>query len=201
MPDGVQSFEFKPAVLAGRNHWTLDGGFLTRNGELYCDLGAVESARFAEMSSSRIYAAWLDLHHEGGRHRIGCNVRRPDENNRQFMSLSAAILDELAERKPDMKVAFGAGGGGVGWAFFIMGVLMVVGAVAFVIGEIMMDAPLAEILWSFLFCAMFAGFGALMAVNFRPWVPAATLPPASARDVVAKLAVNDQPSAREQDGE
>ncbi|MEQ8559073.1 MAG: hypothetical protein RIB03_12215 [Henriciella sp.] len=200
MPDGVQSFEFKPALMRGRDNWTLDGGFLTRNGELFCDLGMVDSARFAEMSSQRSYAAWLDLHEGKTRRRIACNIRRPSDQNREFMSLAGAVFEHLAERKPELKVAIGAGSG-VRWAFFIMGALMVLGAIAFMIAETIMDAPQSEILVALIFCALFAGVGGLMAANNRPWAPPLELTADRARQVIARLMQDSEPAPGKGDGD
>ena len=111
MADDVQSFEFKTALLSGRDNWTLDAGFLTRNGELFCSLDNVKRARFAQMTVRYSHSSWLDLHFEDRRQRISCNMHPGDESNREFLSLCSAILSDLAARKPGMSVAFGAGGG------------------------------------------------------------------------------------------
>lgn len=119
MAEPVQSFQFQPGPAWGRNNWTLDGGFLTRNGELFSNLDTIEGAGFAEAPDRNQPSAWLELKFASGRHRIACNMPPGDENHAAFMQLAAAILGAISERDPDMKVAIGSGA--LRWLFFWRG--------------------------------------------------------------------------------
>ncbi len=119
MAEPVQSFQFQPGPAWGRNNWTLDGGFLTRNGELFSNLDTIEGAGFSEAAGRQKPSAWLELKFASGCHRIACNMPYGDENHAAFMQLATAILDALAERDPDMRVSIG--GGVLRWLFFWRG--------------------------------------------------------------------------------
>jgi hypothetical protein len=196
----MQSFEFKPALLRGRNNWTLDSGMLTRNGELYCSLATIEAARFAEITTSRTHSAWLDLYVGGRRLRIGCNYPRGDAHNRQFMGLSEAIFSGLEAIRPDVRVAIGAGGG-ARWAMFLIGagtalfgMFMLVSGL---LGQVNSEAGIFAVL---------AGLGAAalgvwMGWSFRPWAAPATLPVSAARQYVAQLNPKQGPEPTKQTGQ
>ncbi|WP_084395679.1 hypothetical protein [Henriciella aquimarina] len=200
MADDIQSFEFKPALMRGRDNWTLDGGFLTKNGELFCDLGRIESARFAEMASQRVYTAWLDLYQGDGRHRIACNLRRPSEHNQQFMSLAASVLENLAAREPDMPVAFGAGSG-VRWAMFLIGLLAGLFGLGLWASVAMGGTAQDETLFVLLFGGLFVVFGAGLGWAYRPWAPPRMLSASAARDLVRRFAANAGPQKGKDQGE
>ena len=200
MADTVQRFEFKPALMRERNNWTLDGGFLTCNGELFSDLNAITSARFAELHVRHTYSTWLDLNYEGGRHRIACNMPPGDKNHTAFLQLTAATLSELAERKPDMKVTFGTVGA-VRWALFLIGFaagLFGLGILAFMLSG---GTDRGDGLFVFLFGGAFLLFGGAMAWIYRPWAPPATLPVTRARDLVSRLALHHKPESGEDESE
>lgn len=200
MSDTVQRFEFKPAAMRDRNNWTLDGGFLTCNGELFSDLNAITSARFAELQVRQTYSAWLDLTYEEGRHRIACNMPRGDKNHTAFMQLSAAILSELAERKPDMKVTFGAVGA-VRWAMFLIGFAAALFGVAILAFMMSGGSDPGEGLFVMIFGGAFLLMGTVIAWSFRPWAPPALLPVARARDLVVRLTVDQHPASGEDESE
>lgn len=192
----MKHFEFKPALMRGRNHWTLDSGLLTRNGEPFCDLGRVIRARFAEMTVRYTHSEWLDLYFEGGRHRISCNMPSGDESNTQFRALGGAILSELAERKPDLQVAIGAGGT-IRWAMFIIGLLAGVTGLVFAGAALGGGVRESKTLFATLFGGGFILFGGLLAWRYRPWAPPLLLPVKAAGDMLARLALNDQPASTE----
>lgn len=201
MADDVQSFEFKPALLQGRNNWTLDGGFLTRNGELFCSLDDITGARFAQMSVRHTHSAWFDLQFEGGRHRIACNMPPGDENYRQFMSLCAAVLNDLDTRKSGIRVSFGAGGA-VRWSMFLTGLVAALFGLGILISLANGGVRESRTLAAFIFGAGFALFGAGMSWSYRPWAPPAILAAGTARDLVARLALHGHPqTGKDQDEE
>ena len=191
----MQSFEFKPALLRGRNNWTLDSGMLTRNGQLFCSLSSIDSARFGEMRSQRAYSAWLDLHAGEKRHRIACNIARGDKNNVAFMHLAGAILGELSLLKPDLQVQMGAGAG-VKWAMFI------IGFVSLIFGVMMLAAaPLGFVDNDRMLTAYLTGgtallFGGWLCWQFRFWKGPDTMPAASARLHVLSLAPSEKPAGQ-----
>lgn len=200
MADDVQSFEFKTALLSGRDNWTLDAGFLTRNGELFCSLDNVKRARFAQMTVRYSHSSWLDLHFEDRRQRISCNMHPGDESNREFLSLCSAILSDLATRKPGMSVAFGAGGG-VRLAMFVIGVVALVCGLGMVMAAAMGGVREERVLFAMVFGGGFALFGAALGWTYRPWAAPVTLPIGTARDVLAGLALDSEPQAGEDQGE
>ena len=200
MADDVQSFEFKPALMRGRDNWTLDAGFLTRNGELFCSLDNVAGVRFAQLSARHTHSSWLDLTLEDRKERISCNLPPGDESNSQFLALAAAILADLETRKPDLKVAFGAGGA-VRIAMFAIGLLALV--FGLIVWIILANGGVREsrALMAFLFAGGFVLFGGGLAWSYRPWAPAAMVPVETARLLVAGLALDDQPEQGQDDGE
>ena len=200
MADDVQSFEFKTALLSGRDNWTLDGGFLTRNGELFCSLDNVKRARFAQMTVRYSHSSWLDLHFGDRRQRITCNMHPGDDSHEAFLSLSAAILDELAARKPGMQVAFGAGGA-IRWTMFLIGVAALVFGLGIFAAALMGGVGDDKRLFAMIFGGGFALFGAGLGWNYRPWAPPVTLSVDRARDVVAQLALDAEPQPAQDDGE
>ena len=107
----MQSFEFKPALLRGRDNWTVDSGMLTCNGELYLSFADVTSLHFGEMTVRQTHSAWLDIETSETRHRIGCNAPRGDQNSEQFLALCQAIVADVSEKKPDLAMKVGVGGG------------------------------------------------------------------------------------------
>ena len=200
MAEDVQSFEFKPALMRGRDNWTLDAGFLTRNGELFCSLDNVAGVRFAQLSARHAHSSWLDLTLEDRKERISCNLPPGDENNAAFLGLATAILADLEVRKPDLQVAFGAGGA-VRIAMFAIGLVAL--AFGLVVWIILANGGVREsrALMAFLFAGGFVLFGAGLAWSYRPWAPPAMVPVETARLLVAGLALDDQPEQDEDGGE
>ncbi|MGB3627072.1 MAG: hypothetical protein WA989_14670 [Henriciella sp.] len=196
----MQSFEFKAALLAGRKQWTLDSGLITKDGEPFCDLGRVDRALFAEMTVRYTHSEWFDLFHGRTRYRITCNLPDGDEHNMEFKRLVSAITTELAARDPDLPVAFGAGGG-ERKAMFTIGLL------AFVFGAIILAALMmggvrdSKAMFAMLFGGGFVLFGALTGWTSRPWASLPSLPASTAREIFARLAVQEDPSSAEPKGE
>jgi len=182
--------------MRGRDNWTLDAGFLTRNGELFCSLDNVVGVRFAQMTARHVHSSWLDLTLEDRRERISCNLPPGDENNTAFLGLTAAILEDLETRKPGLQVAFGAGGA-VRMAMFAMGlVALVFGLVVWII---LANGGVREskALMAFLFAGGFVLFGGGLAWSYRPWAPPAMVPVETARLLVTGLALDEQPEQGE----
>lgn len=198
MASDVQSFEFKPALMRGRNNWTLDAGFLTRNGELFCSLDNITGVRFAQMRVRYTHSAWLDLAFAGGRHRITCNMPPGDESHSQFLTLVTSILDELSDRKPDMQVAMGAGSG-VRWAMFLIGVFAALFGLAFLLITASGGVRESKALFAYVFGSGFTAFGVGLAWVYRPWAPPALLPVALARELIARLSLDHDPTETEAD--
>lgn len=196
----MQGFEFKPALLRGRDNWTIDSGMLTRNGELYCSFANVKAARFAQMTTSRNHTAWLDLKTDRRRNRIACNFHPASQDYQAFNTLCLAIMDELDRAVPDTRVAIGAGGG-VRWSMFILGLLTAV------FGVFMTGMGLAGRVndGTVLFAAMFGlgavAFGLWLGWTFRPWAPPLTLSPSEARSYLARFSAEQQPAETEEQGE
>ncbi|MEM5516833.1 hypothetical protein WNY37_07715 [Henriciella sp. AS95] len=196
----MQSFEFKAAVLAGRKPWTLDSGLITKAGEPFCDLRQVDRALIAEMTVRYNHSAWFDLFDGKKRYRISCNLPDGDEHNLEFKRLVSAILADLAERKPDLPVAFGAGGG-ERTAMFTIGVLAFVFG-AFVLIALMMGGVRDSKAMLALLCGGgFMLFGAWTGWSSRPWASPPSLPVSAASEIFARLAVKEEPSGAEDQGE
>ena len=195
----MQSFEFKPALMRGRTHWTLDSGQVTKNGEPFCSLDRVTGARFAQMTVKRSHSEWFELVIPGGHHRITCNMYPGDESNLQFRALCAAVLDDLARRKPDMQVAIGAGGG-IRWAMFIIGLVAGLFGLAVMLLTATGAVRESKALFAILFGLGFAAFGAFIGWSYRPWAPPELISVADARDMLSELAAHGDPSSAEQDG-
>ncbi|WP_370323156.1 hypothetical protein [Henriciella pelagia] len=195
----MQTFEFKPALMRGRDNWTLDSGLVTHNGEPFCSLERVTAARYAEMSVKHTHSEWFELTVPGRVHRVSCNMPAGDDSNRQFRALCAAVLTDLVERKPDLQVTIGAGGA-IRWAMFI------IGAVAAVFGLIVLASiglgaiRDAKVGFALVFSLGFVAFGAWLAWSYRPWAPPLLLPVSVARDLLSRLSVNEQPATAEKGG-
>lgn len=192
----MQGFEFKPALLRGRDNWTIDSGMLTRNGELYCSFANVTDARFAQMATSRNHTAWLDLQTDRRRNRIACNFPPASPDYQAFNALCLAVMEELESHKPGMRVAIGAGGG-VRWSMFILGLL----TMAF--GVFMMGMGLAgrvndgTVMFSAGFGLGAIALGAWFCWSFRPWAPPMTLSPSETRGYLARFSSKDEPAGAE----
>lgn len=189
----MQTFEFKPAVLRSRSHWTLDSGLLTRNGQPFCDLGQVTQARYAEMSVRRTHSEWFELGYPGGRHRIACNMWPGDPHNTEFRKLCAAILSKLADRKPDLQVVIGAGGG-VRWAMFLIGALSALFGLGVLLSIFMGGVNDGKVAFALLFSSGFILFGVWLGWAYRPWAPPLLMPVSAARDMLLRLAMDEKPA-------
>ncbi len=194
----MQSFEFKPAIMRGRISWTLDSGFVTKDGEPFCNLAAIDRATFAEMTVRYTHSAWFDMFDGKTRYRITCNMPEGDEHNIAFKRLTAAILGEIETRKPDLQVAFGAGGG-IRTAMFLIGLLAAVFGLIILVSLMGGGVRTGRSLGAFAFGTGFTLFGAWLGWSYRPWAPVPTLPVGVARHVIAGLAGNKHP-ANGQDG-
>lgn len=198
----MKSFEFKPSLLRERDNWTIDSGMLTCNGELFCSLANVEQVHFAEMEAQQSRTTWLDLKAaDNTRRRISCTAPAGDENGEQCLALYRETLDALAALKPEMKVSVGATGGGSRWAVFLLGIIGVVAGLA-ALGAVPggLIAPALEV-YALSAGAVLTLGGAALAFFFRPWVAPKRLNVSEARDYVASLSLDGDPSGAEQQGE
>lgn len=189
----MQTFAFKPAVLRRRTNWILDSGMLTRNGELFSDLGRITGVRYAEMSMRRSHSEWFELSFPGGRHRIPCNMWPGDENNTEFRKLCAAILSELAERKPDLQVVIGAGGA-VRWSMFLIGLLAALFGLVVFLAVFAGGVRESKAAFALLSGGGFILFGVWLGWSYRPWVPPRVMGVSAARDMLSRLAMDKQPA-------
>lgn len=193
----MQSFEFKPALLRGRDNWTVDSGMLTCNGELYLSFANVTGLHCGELSARQTHSAWLDIETGGTRHRIGCNAPRGDQNNEQFLALCRAIVTEVAEVRPDLTMKVGVGGG-ARWTLFLLGLAMIVaGIVGMAFSQ---EARRGMELFSLAAGGGFALFGLLLAFMWRPGAGIRKLDLDEARAQLTGQSLNPDPAEAEKQG-
>lgn len=193
----MQSFEFKPALLRGRDNWTVDSGMLTCNGELYLSFADVTGLRFGELSTRRTHSAWLEVTTPDHNYRIGCNAPRGDQNNEQFLALCRAIVDEVGEVQPDLKLKVGVGGA-PRWIFFLLGLAMIVaGIVGMAFSQ---ETRRGMELYALTAGACFAAVGLLVASVWRPGTGIRKLDLDEARAHLTGQSLNPDPAEAEKQG-
>lgn len=190
----MQSFEFKPALLRGRDNWTVDSGMLTCNGELYLSFADVTGLHFGEMTVRQTHSAWLNVETGETRHRIGCNAPRGDQNNEQFLALCWAIVGEVAEKKPDLTMKVGVGGG-ARWTLFLLGLAMIAaGIVGMAFSQ---EARRGMEVFALAVGGGFALFGLLLAFMWRPGAGILVLNSDQALAHLAARSLNPDPAKAE----
>ena len=194
----MQSFEFKPALLRGRDNWTVDSGMLTCNGELYLSFADVTGLHFGEMTVRQTRSAWLDIDTGGTRHRIGCNAPRGDLDSEQFLALCRAIVTEVAETKPDLTMKVGVGGG-ARWTLFLLGLAMIAAGIAGMVFS--QEARRGMEFFALAAGGGFALFGLLLAFMWRPGAGILVLNSDQARAHLAARSLNPDPAKAEKQGE
>jgi len=194
----VQSFEFKPALLRGRDNWTVDSGMLTCNGELYLSFANVTGLQFGELSVRQTHSAWLDVETSNSQHRISCNAPRGDSHSEAFLALCSAIVGEVAEVKPDVTMKVGVGGGSR-WSLFLLGLAMIVAGIAGM--ALSQEARRGMELFALAAGGGFVMFGMLMAFTWRPGAGVRRLNLDEARAHLAARSLNRDPADGERNGE
>ncbi|HIG23637.1 MAG TPA: hypothetical protein EYG02_04255 [Henriciella marina] len=193
----MQSFEFKPALLRGRDNWTVDSGMLTCNGELYLSFANVTGLHFGELRARQTHSAWLDVETGDRRHRIGCNAPPGDQNYEQFLALCRAIVGEVAEARPDVTLKVGVGGA-PRWIFFLLGLAMILAGIAGM--AFSQEARGGMELYALIAGGCFAVVGLLIAFIWRPGTGIRKLDLDEARAHLAARSLNPDPAEAEKQG-
>lgn len=194
----MQSFEFKPALLRGRDNWTVDSGMLTRNGELYLSFADVTGLHFGELSVRQTHSAWLDIETSANRHHISCNAPPGDTNREAFLAFCAAIVSEVGDVKPDVMMKVGVGGG-PRWILFLLGLSMILAGIAGM--ALSQEARRGMEMFALVAGAGFAVVGMVMAFVWRPGSGIRNLNLDDARTHLAARALHRDPAKGEGDGE
>ncbi|MEZ6017087.1 MAG: hypothetical protein R3F49_18365 [Planctomycetota bacterium] len=196
----MQTFEFKPGPIARTVRVEVDGigaAFHDGKGALRArvEFSAARHVRFAELSGRDMVTRWFDVEHGTGRFRIQCNSSALNEAGQrdlaQYRAAIRAILSGVAARSPEVQVELGTGKG-TRIAMFSMGAAALLFAVGVPVVAMATGVASSKLLSALLPCLLMGFIGAVLMDRFRPWVPAATVPPAVLRDA---LAVMDAPKA------
>ncbi len=200
----MTTFDYKPALLAGRLSYDLDDDFLVcrdldKVEKWRINWGEIASAAYVEHKVRRSRMRRLDLLRAGQAGQAGQNERRSisftgapgnpasDPDGVVQLDLMAAILDRLAARDPDFAVGIGEYGG-YRIAMFVFGVLSVGFAVGLMVLVLVTGVPLDRIVAGTLPGLLLLAIGGALIYSHAPWRKRPRLPATTFALVLRRMA-------------
>lgn len=138
--------------------------------EVTVDLARVTRVRVATMTVRYATSRWFDLHHPGGRLRIGCNGAGDDERIAQYHAAIDDVLEVLAKVAPHAVLVTGVGRG-TAWVMFSGGAVALLAGIGLPLLAWWMDLGGDKAAKGIVPSLVLALTGLFLMYGNRPWRP------------------------------
>lgn len=193
----MQKFEFKPALLKGKEIYHLKGQVLCLTGKSGWEisLADVERAGLVDQKVKGQRMSRLDLFVGGQRHSMALNQAalgwRESPDAVGFLALLKAVAEGLLVANPSLEVSLGEYGKFRVW-MFVMGLISALSGVAILLTALAIGVDNTSVITAIVPVIVLIGFGSLTSRAYWPWTKLPQVRVAELPKVLAFLESGDQ---------
>jgi len=196
MSNGTKTYNFKPALLKGKQSYFVTESqveLANKDGsDTIVKFADITSLRYVDTSAREYRFRRLDITYGNGEMmRIGitlglASTAQNDKHLEIFYQLIHNIAYKVNQTRPDMTVTIGETNR-INWIYFSIGALTLLGAVGILLGAYLSGVSDKKLMNGLLPVIAMAGFGAYICVMARPWAVREAIDMTTFRLLIEKL--------------